>query len=454
MADRISTAFLLTLVLVGTVLGEAVLSSEESREGLSGPPSSRDAAESGTVVSIAKRDFVSRGLARRKGLDLLMERAGRIYIVASPRDLSLLSSGGVRFRIETLGAAAAPDPRALAEGGLNGAYHSALELETELRGLESAHPDKARVHVIGATLEGRPLFALQVNGRLGLSPLAPSFLVVGAHHAREWISVEVPLLFGRYLLENYGTDPAVRDIVDRSDIWIVPMVNPDGLEYSIHVYRYWRKNRRANADGTFGVDINRNYGYEWGYDNVGSSGTPGAEDYRGPGPFSEPETAAVRDLFQGRSFRALVSFHSFGQDILYPWGYTDVPAPGREVFAGLALKMSDLIAAVRGTVYGVGQSASFLYLTNGDLTDWALGLSGIPAFTVELPPLDVLHGGFFNAESDIQGVFGESLPALMDLARWVVDSPAAGPARFPRPRRTAADPVRPASPKRIDRGVH
>ncbi len=437
MAATISRILLLTLVLAGSVLNGA-------------PPGPGETPQRGTVVSIAKRDFVRRGLAR-KGLDLLMERNGRVYVVASPGDIASLGDARVRFRAETLGSPATPGPQALAEGGINGAYHSALELETELRALESGFPDMARVHVIGRTLEGRDILALQINGRLGLSPVAPSFLVLGAHHAREWISVEVPFLFGKHLLENYASDAAVRDIVDRSDIWIVPMVNPDGLEYSIHVYRYWRKNRRANADGTFGVDINRNYGYAWGFDDAGSSPAPGADDYRGAAPFSEPETAAVRDLFLSRSFRALVSFHSFGQDILYPWGYSPVPAPGRDVFADLGLKMSNLIAAVRGTLYGVGQSASFLYLTNGDLTDWALSVSGIPAFTIELPPLDVLHGGFFNAESDIQGVFGENLPALMDLARWAVDTPAAIPARSLRPRRTSADPVRTSAPKRIDK---
>ena len=248
---------------------------------------------------------------------------------------------------------------------------------------------------------------------------------MGCHHAREWISVEVPFLFGKYLLDNYGLDPQVRALVDAAEIWIVPIVNPDGLEYSIHVYRYWRKNRRANADGTFGVDINRNYGYAWGADNEGSSGYPGSDIYRGTGPFSEPETAAVRTLFAsaGIDFRALISFHSYGQYILYPWGYTAAPAPDDAALGTVAAAMAGLMAGVQGTAYTYGQASQALYLTNGDTVDWAYSLRGAPAFTVELPPVDIDHGGFFNDEAAIGAVFEENLPAMLYLARYALDHP-------------------------------
>jgi hypothetical protein len=244
---------------------------------------------------------------------------------------------------------------------------------------------------------------------------------LGCHHAREWISVEVPYLFGEYLLEHYGTDPRVRDLVDRSEIWIVPLVNPDGLEYSIHVYRYWRKNRRANPDGSYGVDINRNYGYQWGCDDLGSSPDPASGVYRGPAPFSEPETQAVRNMFLQHGPQALVSFHSYSQVILYPWGYANVPTPADAELRDIARTMSDLMASVRGTVYGFGRAAASLYLTNGDTTDWSFGLAGIPSFTIELPPVDVQDGGFFNAEAEIGGIFLENLPAMLYLAEYAVE---------------------------------
>ncbi len=372
---------------------------------------------SGRIVSIAKRDYEAAGLGRMR-LDPLMERGGRVHVIAGPDDIEALAARGIRYVLE-------PErkPVLSADGGINGAYHSTLEMDTDLRLLERDHPGLARVVEIGGSLEGRRILALKISDNAAENEAEPAVLFLGCHHAREWISVEVPFLFGRYLLENYDLVPEVRDLVDSSEIWIVPIVNPDGLEYSIHVYRYWRKNRRANADGTFGVDINRNYGYRWGYDNEGSSGVPASDLYRGPAPFSEPETAAVRDLFMERDFRAVVSYHSYSQIILYPWGYTTAPAPREAELRTIAETMSGLIAAVDGTVYAAGQASSALYTTNGDTVDWTYSVAGAPSYTIELPPVDVDGGGFFNDESAIATVFAENLPAMLHLTRYAIDHP-------------------------------
>jgi murein tripeptide amidase MpaA len=124
----------------------------------------------------------------------------------------------------------------------HGAFHSTLELETDLRTLERDFPGLARVVEIGGSLEDRKIWALKISDNASMDEGEPAVLFLGCHHAREWISVEVPFLFGKYLLENYGLSQDIRDLVDSSEIWIVPIVNPDGLEYSIHIYRYWRKN--------------------------------------------------------------------------------------------------------------------------------------------------------------------------------------------------------------------
>jgi len=387
-------------------------------------------ADGGTdIVSVSAREFRLRGLAA-KGLDLLFERRGRVYIVVSPEELAVLAAAHVALTFETARfAPPLPTPAAPAAGGLNGAYHSSLELETELRLLEADHPQLCRVLEIGRSLEGRPLYGLKISDNPALDESEPAVVFLGCHHAREWISVEVPLLLGRHLLESYSTDPGVRALVDGGEIWVVPLVNPDGLEYSIHVYRYWRKNRRANSDGSFGVDLNRNYGYMWGTDNVGSSPMPSSDIYRGTTPFSEPETDAVRRLFAGRDFRAVVSFHSYSQVILYPWAYTTQPSPMDAELSGLARTMSGLMAAVRGTVYSYGQSASGIgYTSNGDTTDWTFGVAGIPSFTIELPPADVDEGGFFNDEAEIDGIFRENLPAMLFLAGRTIG--AAPPTRL------------------------
>ena len=381
------------------------------------------------IVSVAATEGNLRVLAEMRA-DVLKSAAGRVHIVATAGDLGRLSAQGVPFSVETARFAPARPVAISAAGGINGEFHSYRELEADLKALESAHPRTVKLFEIGTSLEGRHIYAVKISDAPERDEGEAGVLFLGCHHAREWISVEVPLLFARYLAESAETDAAVRDLVGRSEIWIVPLVNPDGLEYSIDVYRYWRKNRRANTDGSFGVDLNRNYGYMWGTDDAGSSPSPLSETYRGPSAFSEPETRAVRDLFLRGDFRAVISYHSYSQTILYPWGYADVPTEKDDLLRGIGLEMAGLMKAVNGRAYACGQSASSLYLTNGDTTDWTFAASGIPSYTVELPPVDVEHGGFFNAGEEIDGVFRENLPAMLSLARRAVISPeGAGIAR-------------------------
>jgi murein tripeptide amidase MpaA len=302
------------------------------------------------------------------------------------------------------------------QGGLNGAYHSYLELQADMLALQQKYPHIVKVFNIGTSVEKRIIYAMKISDNVAVDEDQAEILLLGCHHAREWISVEVPFLIGKYLAENYAVNPDVKRLVDQSQIWIVPLVNPDGLEYTIHVYRYWRKNRRDNGKGDFGVDLNRNYGYKWGVDDAGSDPNPASYVYRGPAPFSEPETQAIRDLFLRKNFRSLISYHSFSQTILYPWGYTDKVAPDTEAqMREIAAAMSAKIQSVNGRFYEYGQSGKILYVTNGDVTDWAYALSGIPAYTIELPPIDEIGGGFFNREEDIAPILQENLPAALYL---------------------------------------
>ncbi len=356
---------------------------------------------------------------RRRGLDLLADWEGRIYILARGGEPDVLRAAGLSWAPETGRFPASP-------AGLNGAYHTYKELEKDIFALRARHPDLVKVVDLGLSLEKRHVYALKISAAAAQETGQPEVLFLGCHHAREWISVEVPWRLAVHLADQYALDAEVRRLLDAAAVWIVPLVNPDGLEYTSQVYRYWRKNRRDNGDGSFGIDLNRNYGYQWGYDNLGSSPDPGSDLYRGPAAFSEPETRAVRDLFLARRFGALVSYHSFSQTIIYPWGYTTRPAEKDASMAALAARMSALIREVNGREYTYGESSRDMYLTNGDITDWAYGLTGIPAYTIELPPYDEMHGGFFNAEADIASVFAENLPAMLHLIDWAIASGGPG----------------------------
>lgn len=373
------------------------------------------------IISVVKTPGAVDSL-RALGLDLLLERHGRIYALAGPEELGLLRQRNILYLVETPGFPKADRSDARTLGSLNGDFHSYAELERDLKTLEKSFPSLVKLFEIGTSLENRKIYAVKISDNVSLNENEAEVLFLGCHHAREWISVEVPYFLAKHLAENYATGAEIRKIVDRSEIWIVPLVNPDGLEYSIHYYRYWRKNRRSNADGSYGVDLNRNYGFNWGLDNTGSSPNPSSAVYRGTGPFSEPETKAVRDLFLQKKFQAMITFHSYSQIILYPWGYTTQSSDKDGLLSRIAAGMSQLMRAVNGRLYQYGRAGASLYLTNGDTTDWTFGTSGIPSYTIELPPVDQLQGGFFNAEADILPIFRENLPAMLYLLDWSIQN--------------------------------
>ncbi|MDZ7344243.1 MAG: M14 family metallopeptidase [candidate division KSB1 bacterium] len=303
-----------------------------------------------------------------------------------------------------------PDPNA-------GLYHTYAELNDELHKLAAEFPQIVQVSSIGQSVQGRELWAIKISDHVTQDEAEAEVVFLGGHHAREWIAVDVPLLLANHLVKSYGSDTTITRRLQQSEVWIVPLVNPDGHQYSVTNDRLWRKNRRNNGDGTFGVDLNRNYSYQWG--GPGSSGDTFSEIYRGPAPFSEPETRAVRDFLLRRETKALISYHNFSQLILYPWGYTSAPAPDFQLLQGLAVAMADRVRAVHGVTYTPQQSAE-LYLASGDTTDWLYGERGVPNFTIELRPRSVIPG-FELPESEIAPTFEENLPAALFLIDWAIE---------------------------------
>ncbi len=299
-------------------------------------------------------------------------------------------------------------------------YHSAETLERDLRQLAESQPEIAELREIGRSVEDRPIWALRIGERRGNER---KLLFMGCHHAREWVSVEVPYLLAEHLVRNADQAP-VEQWLQKGEIWVAPMVNPDGHEYSrTPQTRLWRKNRRPNADGSIGVDPNRNYGYMWGTLDVNtSSHVPSDPTYVGPRAFSEPETRAVRNLVARELFRGVITYHSFSQLILYPWGYTSRPIPDAVDLATmtkLANRMQQLIRDVHGSTY-TPQQSSQLYPTAGDTTDWTYGEYGIPSFTIELRPDSVENGGFVLPPEQIQPTFEENLPAAKEFIERIL----------------------------------
>ncbi len=259
-----------------------------------------------------------------------------------------------------------------------GAYHTYDEMLLALQTAEARFPDICKLYDIGDTWEktqgiaDRDIWALKISDEPWYEdPNEPEILFEGNHHARELISVEVPLGIIRELLTQYGRDPQITNMVDTKEIWVVPMVNPDGHVRVETVDSWWRKNMDRNGSSNpseWGVDLNRNYGYEWGYDNWGSSPFKWAEDYRGTGPFSEPETQAIRDLAESHDFSIAISYHSYGDLFLFPWDYTNADTPDEPTYE----RISQAYTQFNGYTWG-NANDGIIYNTNGDHDDWMYG---------------------------------------------------------------------------------
>src|SRR5262245_28416979 len=298
-------------------------------------------------------------------------------------------------------------------------YHSAASLEQDMRQLANRQPEIVELREIGRSVENRPIWALRIGERRGSTR---KLLFLGCHHAREWVAVEVPYRLAEYLVSHAHQNP-VQQWLTQGEIWVAPMINPDGHEYSRTEDRLWRKNRRPNPDGSFGVDPNRNYGYMWGTLNVStSSHVPSDETYVGPHAFSEPETRAVRDLIARELFRGVITYHSFSQLILYPWGYTSRPitAPASpNQMVELANQMQQLIRGVHDVTY-TPQQSSQLYPTAGDTTDWTYGIYQIPSMTIELRPRTWAAGGFILPPEQIQPTWEKNRAAALEFIQRVL----------------------------------
>jgi hypothetical protein len=223
------------------------------------------------------------------------------------------------------------------------------------------------------TAEGRPIFYLRLSDNPNQEEAdEPELLYTALHHAREPNSLAQMIFYIWYLLENYETDDEVRYLVDNTEMYFIPCINPDGYVYNEQTDPsgggFWRKNRRDNEDGSFGVDLNRNYGFEWGFDNFGSSPFTDSETYRGTEAFSEAETQAVRDLCDAHNFQITLNYHTFGNLLIYPWGYSDGATPDQPTFATMAETMTRENNFLAGT-----GTETVGYVVNGSSDDWMYG---------------------------------------------------------------------------------
>jgi hypothetical protein len=268
-------------------------------------------------------------------------------------------------------------------------FHNYAQMTTELQNIASTYPEIARLYDLGHSVQGRVIWGLKVTDNPDIEEDEPEVRICGVHHGNEYMGAELSLLLAQYLTQNYGTNTTVTNLVDTREIWIIPMVNPDGREMST----------RVNAHG---VDLNRDYGYMWG----GWGGSPA--------PFSQPETQVIRANALANTFVVSLSFHCSADVVNYVWNYKHQTTPDNAAIVYLSNQYGS------HTGYWVTEGFDW-YQTMGDTNDFSYGCRGDIDWTIEV------------ANSNIPQVWNLNREAMFDIIkgadmglRGIVTSTATG----------------------------
>lgn len=377
-------------------------------------------------VALAEVRLASEGdVARLAGFDLAEARRGDVAdVVLWPGDETRLARTGIPFRITV------SDLRTQSRGA---GYRRLADYEADLAGLAERFPGHARLVVAPVqTFEDRTVLGVEVASDVADDDGRPVAMLLGLHHAREWPSGELAMDFARELAEGFGRDPRITALLQAVRLLVVPVVNPDGFHHSRRSVAdtvalgvvaggqgaYWRKNRRGvlGAEpnlGAYGVDPNRNYGHRWGSGRLvpvsATSSNPLDGTYQGQAPFSEPESANVRQWVLQRGVVALITNHTYSNLVLWPWGHTPEATTDGPLFERLGAEF----AAINGYT---AQQSWRLYPTTGSTEDWAYAAAGTLGFTFE-------HGRAFHPDyaSTYPALYAQNRDAFLRLLDIAAD---------------------------------
>src|SRR4051812_41957901 len=388
-----------------------------------------------SLVQIAITSPLDIGVLSRLGINLDEAPEGHtVSAVLGAGDAAKLARAGYSYRtlVPDLGAAerrykaadvrAAAAPSALPSGRTT--YRTYTDIQSDLKKLASGNPSLVRpITLPKKSFQGRDIQGIEITHDVSANDDGkPAFFLMGVHHAREWPSAEIPVEMALYLTQNYGKDARVTRLLNRVRIYVVPVINPDGyiasrgatdpadlsgdpgmapsLAESVAPPGGSLAYRRKNCDGAspnpatpcglqYGVDPNRNYGQNWGGPGAGTS--PGDQDYRGTGMWSEPETQAVHEFSRDHDITTLVTMHNFASLVLRPPGVHDAGlAPDEDALKKLGDEMA------RDTGY-TSEYSYQLYDTSGTAEDWNYAAAGTYGYTIEMGPSSDKGGNFHVA---------------------------------------------------------
>lgn len=358
----------------------------------------------------------------RDGYDISHGHGARPVVVATPAEVDELRDRGIV--LGRIGSLYQPVVQAADAAGTTyyGGYHTVAGHEQHNAEVAAAHPDLVRLYDIGDSWKkaqgqgGHDIQALCISKltagdcALNSSGKKPKFVLHAQIHAREVATGELAYRWIDLLVSSYGKDAEITALLDTRELWVIPVANPDGVDVvasSPTRPLMHRKNVDDSAGGCpatdVGVDLNRNSGFQWD----ATQGGPCDETYPGPRAVSEPETVAVQGflekIFPDRkgdvgepaapgTTGVFLTLHSYGDDILAPYGYTNTDAPDKAALVALGKKMG----ALNGYPVSTGDGGVG-YFAPGATDDWLYGTRGVASYTFEVGPGSGACGGFFPA---------------------------------------------------------
>jgi hypothetical protein len=268
---------------------------------------------------------------------------------------------------------------------------------------EAKKSDLFKVEYIGQTWEERDILCVTISKDVARASEKPALFYTGTIHAREWIGIELSLAFAKYILDHIDYDPQLNELLSRATLYMIPCANPDGFEYSRTHFSFWRKNRRQNADGSFGVDLNRNFSIGFTPNKNTSSNV-----YSGPSAFSEPETAAIRDFVEAHdNISIALDYHSQGNVFFPAHNFIHEDAIDATDLNVLASNMAEEIRKVSTREYGVHMGKPPTHLISGSGREFYYS-KGALALVVEVGTRNISDYIEHMSEN-----INENLPALM-----------------------------------------
>ncbi len=285
-------------------------------------------------------------------------------------------------------------------------YNQAVEI---FQDLANKSPDTFKVETIGQTWESRDIIVVTITDDIKSADSKPALFFTGTIHAREWIGIELAVEFAKYVDSNLSFDKSLQEVLQSTTIYMVPCANPDGFEYSREHFSFWRKNRRQNADGSFGVDLNRNF-------PIGfiKSNNPTSNVYGGPEPFSEPETRALRDFVEShKNITIALDYHSQGNVFFPAHDFRHEDTIDTTDMNVLCANMAEEIRKVSDREYGIHQGKPPAKLIGGSGREFYYS-KGIIATVVEVGTRNIS-----DYLDDMREHIREHIPALLVAGREV-----------------------------------